>query len=182
VDETVKTNRIFLIVVVALAALPLRAQGPTSIIDASGHVRAGRESDLADPMKPPLIIDSTSADRHWIFCHRHYGSHASVNSLYRSEVGLKFVPVLKDFDKAAWKFFCKTEGFPEKEVQLVYPAEFVEWNADGSRLLFELTSGLGHTLQVTTPLYKCDITTIRVGITIRAALHCQSYEKTSREI
>jgi hypothetical protein len=121
-------------------------QAQEKIIDDNGRVTV-MEAENINVDHPPRIITSTSPDGHWIFCFQHFGSHAEVNHLYRSKDGLRFEPALKDFDTQAWKFFCKAEGVSRKDTEMVNPAEFGSWSADGSRLLFSLTSRLGLTVK-----------------------------------
>jgi hypothetical protein len=155
-DETVKAMNPRILVALVLALLmPCAVQAQDhKIIDAkTGQIRPSSDADFDDVLEPPVMVNSASPDGQWLFCFRHYGSHAEVNSLYRSGDGLKFVPVLKDFDKAAWKFFCKIEAVSSKDVEFVNPAEFVSWSPDGSRLFFSLTSRLGLTVkELDTPL------------------------------
>jgi hypothetical protein len=137
-------------ILIALAALGFAlcgsVQAQQQIIGDNGRVTA-MEAENVNVDYPARIITSTSPDGHWIFCFQHFGSHAEVNHLYRSQDGLKFEPALKDFDKQAWKFFCKVEGVSRKDADIVNPAEFVSWTPDGSRLLFSLTSRLGLTVK-----------------------------------
>jgi hypothetical protein len=152
---------------IALAfMLPCTAQAQDKCLNHKGRVTA---CEQADEVNPPRVV-SISPDGHWLFLFRHYGSHAEENYLYHSEDGVRFVPAKKEsdkkvleerrqsakwsnisrfetaesFDEQAWKFLLNTEGIPEKDAgDLIYPAEFVEWSADGSRLLFSITNRIG---------------------------------------
>jgi hypothetical protein len=138
-------------ILIALAALGFAlcgsVQAQPQIIDDNGRVTAMEEAEKFEIDHPPREITSTSPDGHWIFCHQHFGSHAGVNHLYRSQDGLKFEPALKNFDMEAWNFFCKVEGVSPEDANIVNPAEFVLWTPDRSRLLFSLTSRLGLTVK-----------------------------------
>ena len=120
-------------------------QAQDKMLDDNGRV-VPLGTKLKSPPPHPIIV-SISPDKHWLFCFRHFGSHASENYLYRSEDRSQFVPAVKDFDTQAWKFFCKAEGVSGKDTDIVNPAEFVSWSPDGSRLLFSLTSRLGLTIK-----------------------------------
>jgi hypothetical protein len=133
-------------ILIALAALGFAlcgsVQAQLQIIDDNGHVTALPTEANEDFDHPPRIITSTWPDGHWILCYQHFGSHAGFNRLYRSQDGLKFEPVLEDFDMEAWKFFRKVEGVSRKDTEFVNEAEFVSWTPDG-KLLFSLESRLG---------------------------------------
>ena len=75
-------------------------------------------------------------DKKKLQARRRYGSEFSNTSHFETA---------EDFDTKAWDFFCKVEGVSRKDADMVYPAEFVSWTPDGSRLLFSLTSRLGLT-------------------------------------
>jgi hypothetical protein len=165
-----KAKTLIALALVALVARPLQAQD--KYLDDQGRVITDKQAEAANLPFPWREIVSISPDGHWLFCHRHYGSHWGENYLYRSDDGVRFVPAQKELDKnklearrryasefsntshfetaeefdtKAWDFARAVEHIKVTKPVDVSSAEFVSWSSDSAKLLFSLTGRLNTT-------------------------------------
>lgn len=86
-----------------------------------------------------------SPDENWIYDAARYGHRMCGGQLFKRTNGLKFEPVLSEFDDAVWRFFAKQEGLTPDKVPYFDSREgiidFVAWSPDCGRLLLDLRGG-----------------------------------------